>query len=62
MMPTYINYGIVVSIDVERIPELKALLEDLGAKLIYQKASSNHLIIAERQKPNDRGSYGEDDR
>jgi hypothetical protein len=50
MQPTYVNYGVVMSIDVEKIAELKALLQDLGAKLVYQKVSSDHLTVIEKNR------------
>jgi hypothetical protein len=46
--PTYVHYGLVASLDVSKIPELKALLEDMGAKLLYQKVSTNRLTIVEK--------------
>jgi len=50
MQPTYVNLGLVLSIDVEKIAELKALMCDLGAKLIYQKVSSDHLTVIEKNR------------
>ena len=52
MQPTYVNYGVVLSIDGEQIGELKSLIKDLGAKMIYQKVSSEHLTIIEKSKLN----------
>lgn len=50
MQPTYVNFGIVLSIDVERIAELKELMKDVGAKLVYQKVSSEHLMVIEKNR------------
>lgn len=50
MQPTYVNYGLVLSVEVETIPEIKALLKDVGAKLVYQKVSGEHLTVIEKNR------------
>ena len=44
-------FGIVMHVDLLRVPELKRFLKELGARIVYQRLSSGKLWIMEGEEP-----------
>jgi hypothetical protein len=58
--PTIVVCGMITTIDIEAIPELKRAVLETGARIRYIKLSPNHLVIVET-KQDDGGLRSTDD-
>jgi hypothetical protein len=55
---THVNFGAILRVDVEKIPQLKSLIESFGGRILYQRVVPRWvrlMVCADERKPEEAG-------